>query len=861
MPSRLSRTAAIVLVASLTGLLLTGCASDEPPGPVIDFELFETTDMLDADSLAALDAASDDLATIHFATSTPLLARVAAGRVLLGGPTEHTPRGVCRLVTSVERSGDTLLVHSTPATVFHAFRRLHLDVTDNLGGPALAALPVPAPSGPGMARGPLTIPVSLGDDSISWPLSEGDGSATTDEDRIEANGGLTAQIKFTFNLSFDWQDLSPTQAFDALGDLLDNLDKLFDPTATLASLLHLHFSFSIDADTDAHLGVVGKASLAFDPEKTLSVVPLTPFLIGPLLFTPNVVLVAKVEGGATGDLNLDYGMRMHFAAGFSWDASMTVPSTWKTGPTFVGAPSSATVSASARARATLKLQVHLPLYGFAGPFAGLDAWGEIGAMYGHTPCWTLDAGLDAELGASIGVFGHSLAEVAYPIPVASENLASGECTPPPVPPLTTAVIDPWSHTYEGTTWSAGDPEGFTNLELMTNGNIALGSDSGSVALEVKQDGTPVWARALHDTDPTVAVPELRIEHVTPTRDAAVLVGTRDDVYVKLTGDGSLLWAAELDSGNSWPGWSAQKLVGDDTWVGGRFLADGAPAAAENAWLAALREDGTVRWAWTWGSPDYREEVRRVVPLADGALVVGNAVTYTGASRAFAMRVGSDGTIAWAKQLADCADADDVRIDTAIETGEGNFVLGGYVSGSRPAALLLRLAPDGSDSAPAWANATGITGLLGLRVTSIQQLSTGELRVAGTHWTAGDDAVFVAGTDSTGRVAWLRDYGGVGPEAVPDTFVMQDGGLLVAATTGSLAPGTGGFWLMKLPLSDGAIDFTAGSGAMSAPFAYNPSAAVCLTTPTMPTTTSPLAVSLWSKTIEARPLAPTVGTQR
>lgn len=827
---------------------------------MIEYELFETTDMLDADSLAALDSASEDLTTLHFARSTEILARVAAGRVVLGGPTALAPRGLCRLVTSVERTGDTLVVHSTPATVFHAFRRLNLDVTDNVGGPALAALPVSPPAGPGMARGALTFPVTLGDDSISWPLSEGDGSAATGEDRIEANGGLTATVKFTFKLSFDWQNLSPAAAFDALGNLLDNLDEIFDPTATLAELLHLHFSFSVEADTDAHLNVAGAPALAFDPEQTLSVVPLGTFWIGPLLFTPAVELVAQVEGGATGNLNLDYGVRTHFGAGFSWDASSGVD-TWKTGPTFVDTPSSATVSASARARATLKLRVHMPLYGFAGPYAGIDAWGEIGATYGHTPCWTLDAGLDAELGASIGVFGHSLATVPYPIPIASENLASGECTPPPEPPPTSAIITPWSHTYEATTWSAGDPEGFTNVVLATNGNLVLGSDSGSVVLEVKQDGTPVWARTLHDTDPTVAVPDLRVEHTTPTRDAGLLVGTRDDVYAKLTGWGELLWAAELDSGNSWRGWSAQELVGDDTWVGGKYLADGAPASAEDAWLAALAPDGSVRWAWSWGSAAYREEVRHIVPLADGALVVGNAITFTGASRAFALRVRTDGTVAWAKQLADCADTDDVRIDTGLETGEGNLVLGGFVSGSRPKALLLRLAPDGSDTAPAWANATGITGLLGLRVTSIQQLSTGELRVAGTHWTASDDAVFVAGTDATGRIAWLRDYGGVGPEAVPDTFVTQDGGLLVAATTASLATAPGGFWLMKLPLSDGAIDFTAGSGATSAPFPYDASAPVCLMSPAMPTTTTPRPISLWSKTVEARPFTPVVRTQR
>jgi len=112
----------------------------------------------------------------------------------------------------------------------------------------------------------------------------------------------------------------------------------------------------------------------------------------------------------------------------------------------------------------------------------------------------------------------------------------------------------------------------------------------------------------------------------------------------------------------------------------------------------------------------------------------------------------------------------------------------------------------------------------------------------------------------GIASRLREHGGPTADATADTFVTQDGGLLVAATAGTLAGTSGGLWLVKVPLSDGAITFAPGSGATSAPLAFDASAPWCLQSPSAPTTTSPLAISLWSKTITARPVTLDVRSQ-
>jgi hypothetical protein len=276
-------------------------------------------------------------------------------------------------------------------------------------------------------------------------------------------------------------------------------------------------------------------------------------------------------------------------------------------------------------------------------------------------------------------------------------------------------------------------------------------------------------------------------------------------------------------------------------------------------LVILSPRGAIERAWTWGSPDYREAVRGILPLADGGLLVGQRESYMGDTHGFVLRVDGEGDITWARDVDSCTD-DEPVLSTAILTDEGNFIVGGHHYATETKALLFRMAPDGSGDEPAWATETTIEPILGLQPRSIHQLRTGELRVVGL-WgrTGGRDEVFAAGTDSIGRFSWLRWYGGDRPQGPPTSRITSQGGLMIAAASATVEEAPGGLWLFEVPTPNGAIDFDPATDAMTESLDFVSSEA-CLVTPEASTAVSALDIALSSIEVVAVAQTPAVQSQ-
>src|SRR5688572_24393308 len=105
--------------------VLVACGGDDGPSSrsSVEYELFETTKVLDDETRAALESVSADGRTLTFSTATAQLDAVEPPQVLLSQPTDVAPAGLLRQVVSIDRSGGRVVVDTDPATVFHAFRR------------------------------------------------------------------------------------------------------------------------------------------------------------------------------------------------------------------------------------------------------------------------------------------------------------------------------------------------------------------------------------------------------------------------------------------------------------------------------------------------------------------------------------------------------------------------------------------------------------------------------------------------------------------------------------------------------------------------------------------------------------------
>ncbi|MGB5695112.1 MAG: hypothetical protein WBM46_05635 [Polyangiales bacterium] len=850
----------IITAAAACWVSLMGCGKDD--GQRLEYELFENTKELDADTLAALTSVSEDQATLTFSGATELLDQLEPPNILLSGASAKTPQGLLRRVTSVDRSGDEVIVQTEPSTVFHAFRRLDVAFESVVGDETATLRPPPTPSGPGTVAG-LSVEFPLGGTNVPVTLFDGDGLAVSKEDRIAGTTTMQAKVKIDFWLQFDWQTLNYAEASAALEDVLDLLEDLAGvftgDLPTIAELINLRTGLTLTGVFDTGLNIQGKSALSYDRPLELGGYPLGEIVIGPLVFVPQVTLDANFSGGVTGDMSLGYTVGAEAGIGFEFDADEDnlLPTPIKIGPKFTSSDPSATVSISATAFANVELKLHVSLWGLFGPYASIAAFSEVDVDRSRTPCYQLRAGLRGGSGASFVLAGTTLASIHGPsFPLGDPiGLASGDCDPLPDPAPTDAPITPWSRSYADTIYSTGTDDGWTDLELGHDGRYLVTSAGTDRLLKVNQDGSLVWALAFDR--PPIDGGLLWPSHATVMADTGILVSTYQYVLVKLGADGAYHWAAEIESDNIEQGFRAAKQVNGDVWLAGTYRPAG--ELDGEAWLLILGPDGAVKTSWTWGgTPDRGEAVRGILPLEDGALLVGHAV-LPGDTRGFVLRVTADGTISWAKDVEACND-DQFELATAIQTQDGNLVIGGWYYTADTRALLFRLAPDGSDEAPAWATGTVVDGSFGLQPRSIHQLSTGELRLAGlSAATLTRDEVFAAGTDSIGRFAWLKTYGGPSTEGPATSRITSQGGLFVAAPSSSVEEEPGGLWMFEVPMLDGAIDFAPGSGlsVQSPPFT---SAPVCLSTPAATTQTTPLPVGLASVPVMVRKVMPPMHQQ-
>jgi len=228
--------------------------------------------------------------------------------------------------------------------------------------------------------------------------------------------------------------------------------------------------------------------------------------------------------------------------------------------------------------------------------------------------------------------------------------------------------------------------------------------------------------------------------------------------------------------------------------------------------------GGLEWARRISGPR-DERPTAVVSLPDGGVVVAGYAPLAGQYRSWVLKIGSgqDGAVAWFQRVVDCApDKDvgekDVVVRTALLSHDGDYVLGGRTFYPKYHSLLFKVKPDGS---VAWSiEHTSGEGILGLDLRDAVQLPTGAFLNAGIDVSAGNsDAVWLAETDSIGRLLWIRRYETGGQESQPSIFYTHaDRGVLVAAATTSWFDYPGGAWVMKVPRKDGRINFAPASGA-------------------------------------------------
>lgn len=820
--------------------IFTACSSsDSKPGDEVEAIPFADTKVLSSADLTMLDSA-DPAGTLTFHALPASLANIDRGSVIVASASDKTPAGLLRIVKQVDTMDDgSVALQTLNAPIQLAFRKLHVSVarstalipTDARDGSSDQGLTVQNLTGPGGQASKTEM--------FDYPLFDGDGDPDTDDDRVELSGQIGGTVDYQFGMDFDWGALEhlPQTVSDCVDMLLSgSFNCSFDSLLPEAKV-----SFTTDATLSAEAKLTGAAVMSFErefpvlPAQVLAEIPL-----GIIVLSPVIEIEGKIQGGASG----------HFETGLS--ASATVDNGVDLSSKHLGNPSfhgpdvkdvkfdadKPSISLQANARAEVTARVNLLLYDVAGPSASASIYAEVQADPFADPCYSLNAGIEADLGitveptlpilGSVTLFDwHAPTWNPFQAPI-----VKGSCAPPPMasqlPPGSGAdaehyampAFDRWaelvSAPIDGSlAASPTDEAAGVDLQRSIDGRYVVTDHSGQALSKLDESGAVTWARSYRiagDASP------FKVIATAAALDADLFVLAEDSVTSELR-------LLKVDQSGAPSTSSALQLTAADacTPVPRGMVAD----AANGVWIAGACMESHGVWMFhanaalepelplVLATNDQASIALTALAASDGDVVLGGRFTASDGDEMFVTRFSASGALSYAKRYVGCSDSHDLAPRAAVsgDNGDVTFVGGG---GGNHNGFLTRLRRDGSVGFSSFPGLSfGVSDVLALQ--SVAELATTGYVVAGsTVDLLGDShtatpAIALLGLDAVGKVRWAARYallesGSTRATGFPGLQLTDDGGVYVAGVAAPSGDADGALWAFKAFAKDGSIDF-------------------------------------------------------
>jgi hypothetical protein len=330
----------------------------------------DSTEVLSAATVA--EATTGDGSTYSFADTSQTSA-LTSGDVIVGKPTTALPEGIFGKVTSVSGGGGT--VSTAPATLDEVFKSAQFsadhpitqsDFTDASVAPGVRLMQ-------SLVVRPDTrlLTFRLVDVGVSKSADIG-----ADFGPVAVSGTITLKITVHVAGAVDWGGVKSFETSE---------------TTTVSSDLKASVTKELSFEAEKTLASWGAGQLA---GFTVMVGPV------PLYFQPELAIFVGVNGQFTAGAET----AVHYEASGTIGLRYQAPafSTW----THFSSNKSytpPTLYASGSVKAYAGAQLGLKLYAAAGPYIRMDGYAQLAADTRETPWWTLKAGIEARVGAQIGV--------------------------------------------------------------------------------------------------------------------------------------------------------------------------------------------------------------------------------------------------------------------------------------------------------------------------------------------------------------------------------------------------------------------------------------------------------------------------
>lgn len=212
----------------------------------------------------------------------------------------------------------------------------------------------------------------------------------------------------------------------------------------------------------------------------------------------------------------------------------------------------------------------------------------------------------------------------------------------------------------------------------------------------------------------------------------------------------------------------------------------------NVYLVKTDSFGMKQWEQTFGGTVGNSTGRSVKQTTDGGYIIaGQTDSFSaGKLKAYLIKTDSSGNKQWEQTYG--GNAFNVAASVQLTT-DGGYIFVGSTSVDKT--LSIYLAKTDPSGKVQWEQTFG-SGDQNAG-TSVRQTSDGNYIIAGTTIQSRDQAyVYLAKTDSSGKVQWYKQFGGRGTSAGTSVQLTKDGGYIIGGSTNATSDGKMHFYLVK-----------------------------------------------------------------
>lgn len=401
------RLSDLFLIITIVGILFVfgSCGGGEDGGISggdggEDVIIPTTTKVLDQSTMQNLSDVSGDSSTFTFDQSTPQLESLSSGDVIVAGITNFTPDGALRKVTGVSEIGNETVVYTTQATLVDAIEKGTIELTKTLTPNDISSASALKSSVTLIVKKLQTPETQAPDgfyvDMKDVVLYDEDGNLGTTDDQIKANGSISINPSFNFNVEIEDFQLKQLS---------------FINTTTESARLELKAEIEI-------LDIHKKEEFVLYKFKPIIIwIGNVPVWITPVL-TVSVGLDGDVSSGITASVTQDATL----TAGLTYNNGTLSPVSNLSASNFQF-DSLSLLKEECSVKGFIGAQLSLLIYGVIGPYAEIDGYLELVADPLSSPWWELYGGIDVPIGVKFKIFNYLLIDYDYTINIYNVLLA------------------------------------------------------------------------------------------------------------------------------------------------------------------------------------------------------------------------------------------------------------------------------------------------------------------------------------------------------------------------------------------------------------------------------------------------------